>query len=302
MLGLDSVWLRWGQRPSGSMIVNQISDSWVTRYGLVLLLMTCGVGGEEPSKPLFSEQLPVLEAPFPVFDALLYRGKPTTVQLGLQPISVINAHAFWGPNQDRDEPIERQVRAAARWFPKDRIICLDVEHWSAKGPQVDQSIRKLKSILMWVRDERPDLVLGYYGVMPLRDYWRATREPADEQFKQWVAENRRLEELAQHVDVIFPSLYTFYVDEDGWQAYALANLKQARRYGKPVYAFLCPQFHDSNVKLKGQHLSGEYWAKQLRVCRMHADGVVIWGGWLQWWDDQAPWWWRTVRFLHEISH
>ena len=253
-----------------------------------------------------------LQKPFPVFDAMSYRGKPGRKALGLHRIYLLSSWRLWKNSQrDRDEPIEAQVRQAARKIPDDTLVCVDIEAWSVKGHDkvVLESIRKLKQVVSWVRQEKPGVKLGYYGLMPVTDYWRAIREPGSAKHKRWVADNKRMEELARDVDVIFPSLYTFYADEHGWKRYAAATIEQARRYGKPVYVFLWPQYHNSNKKVyrKGHWTSGigyfgsAYWRRQLELCAKHADGIVIWGGYKQRWDGTAAWWQETARFLKSLA-
>lgn len=38
-------------------------------------------------------------------------------------------------------------------------------------------------------------------------------------------------QLAEHVDFVAPSLYTFYRDRRGWKRHAKAYIKAARSYG-----------------------------------------------------------------------
>jgi hypothetical protein len=141
--------------------------------------------------------------------------------------------------------------------------------------------------------------IGYYGVPPIRDYWRALDPPNSQPYRAWQSANDQLQPLANAVDALFPSLYTFYDDQDGWTQYAIANLSEARRLarGKPVYAFIWPQFHNSNPVLGLKLIPGEFWALQLQTIAQHADGVVIWGGWQVLWDENAEWWQATRQFL-----
>ena len=57
-------------------------------------------------------------------------------------------------------------------------------------------------------------------------------------------ENDQLRPLAGAVDILFPSLYTFYTDQGGWVRYAYAQIAEARRNanGKPVYVFYGQQY------------------------------------------------------------
>jgi hypothetical protein len=82
--------------------------------------------------------------------------------------------------------------------------------------------------------------------------------------------------------------------------YALAILREARQYGKPVYAFLWPRYHDSNRFIGGQPISRKFWRKQLETVYRHADGVVIWDYDRSLWREYMPWWLETKAFL--LSH
>jgi len=113
----------------------------------------------------------------------------------------------------------------------------------------------------------------------------------------WRVRNLEMAQLADVADIIFPSLYTFYDNHAEWAVYARANIAEARKYGKPVIPFLWFEYHTS-TDLGGQLIDGDYWAKQLLVCRQEADGLVIWGGYLRSFDPKAPWWIETVKFLN----
>ena len=97
-------------------------------------------------------------------------------------------------------------------------------------------------------------------------------------------------------------LYTFYPLSEQWQKYAIENIKQAKIYGKPVYPFLWPQYHDSTI-YKGTYIYGALWQLELETCYTYADGAVIWGGWdmIAWkpeeWKDDAEWWTVTKKFI-----
>jgi len=153
-------------------------------------------------------------------------------------------------------------------------------------------------VLDWMHEEKPKLRIGYYGVLPIRDYWVPNRyTKADADYAAWQAGNRALRKLADHTDVIFPSLYTFYDDPKGWEKYAVANMEEARIYHKPVYPFLWPEYHDSNKSLSGKELPPDLWRRELEISRQYADGIVVWGGYKKDWREDALWWQETKRFM-----
>ena len=84
----------------------------------------------------------------------------------------------------------------------------------------------------------------------------------------WQKENDNVASIAKLADVLFPSIYTFYEDRNGWSKYAIAQIQEARRHadGKPVYVFLWPQYHESNKKLANTFLPGDYWRMEARYC------------------------------------
>lgn len=240
---------------------------------------------------------------FLVLDSLHLKGKPNLREYGIRPFHIIYASTIWPKGQSRDQPRENAMRALARRAAQTgRLVCIDIEHWPTEPGVSDdvvaESIQKYIQVADWMHHAEPGLRIGFYGVPPVREYWAIMSGP--EQVTQWQEANRRLEPLARHVDVIFPSLYTFYDDPEGWVKFAEANLKEARRYGKKVYAFLWPVYHDSNKELSGQFVPGDYWRLQLETCRQYADGIVLWAHPDQTWDEDAPWWVETKQFLEEL--
>lgn len=247
-------------------------------------------------------------SPFKTFDSTLYRDKPDLSAYGVMPMQNISAGNLtpsgWTQNQSLlPDRASVEMRASNLTQP---IAFLDIEHWPLKGSHdvVVETIVKYLTVYVWAKAKRPDVQMGYYGRPPIRDYWRAVKGQDDPDYILWMVENDKFQLLADMMDVLYPSLYTFYDNQSGWVKYATANLSESRRMskGRPVYAFLWPQYHDANATLKGQYLPADFWRLQLNTVKAHADGVVIWGGWSATgaapWDDQAPWWIETKDFLN----
>lgn len=150
----------------------------------------------------------------------------------------------------------------------------------------------------------PNVKIGYYGFPPIRDYWRAIKGDQRGGYQVWMAENMKLKPIADQVDILFPSVYTFYADQNGWRKYAIAQIHEAYRVGggKPVIVFLWPRFHNSNKLLKGTFLSADYWRLQLETARQYADGLVIWDGSKEKWREDFPWWGVTKDFMQTIRN
>ncbi len=247
--------------------------------------------------------------PFTVFDATAFVDKPDLAQYGLQRIAVIYPAYLWNPDRVADQAnlpdrslISPFVQLASQ---STGTVVIDIEQWPLVGDPsgVAESIAKYETVLRWFKIPIPTLQIGLYGVVPIRDYWDSIQPTNSPRYGAWQKENDKLAPIAQLSDVFFPSVYTFYEDRNGWLQYAIAQIREARRYsgGKPVYVFLWPQYHPSNKKLANGFLPGDYWRMELETARKYADGIVIWccsNG--QTWHDDAPWWLETQAFLKEV--
>ena len=279
---------------------------------------------KKPSTP----ESPAQGSPFQVFSALI-EDDSTLINAGADRVLVSYTGMFdrpagsspeeWTINEEKVRNYARRASAAGQ------PLVVDIEHWSVDirstdAAEVDAAIDRFLQIISWVKDERPDVEIGFYGLLPIREYWTPVQfqvaeewrsndptltgrqdwyaERAD-QMTQWHAANDRLQELADAVDFIAPSLYTFYDDVEAWSWYAEANLAEAASYGKPVYAFVWPKFHQGGWNA-GEMISPEFWQHQLDFIRQHADGVIIWGS-----PDMAsaktPWLATTLDFIDRLS-
>jgi hypothetical protein len=246
--------------------------------------------------------------PFPVFDATGFAHKPDLTQYGLERIMVLYPNFMWEGNKIPEAtslPDHTRITTFAQLANQTTdTVVIDIEHWPVVGDAVAVagSVKKYETVLQWFKTSAPGVSAGFYGVLPIRDYWRAIQPKGSPGYAVWQKEDDSRASIAPFVDALFPSVYTFYEDRSGWQNYAIAQIQEARRLsqGKPVYIFLWPQYHPSNKKLANTFLPGDYWRLELETARKYADGVVIWCcGNSQTWDDKAPWWLETQGFLKE---
>jgi hypothetical protein len=278
----------------------------------VLGLLAMAISGSQITAPIAQAQTLPLKKPFMVFDGTLYADKPDLSQYGIQPITITYAQQFgpdWFKQSERLPDKESVQRIARQAQTSTNRVVLDIEHWPLTGDpnQVQKSLSKYMTVLQWFKEAAPGLAVGYYGAPPLADYWRSLNAATSREGQSLSRENDRLKPLAGAVDILFPSLYTFYTDRGGWVRHAYAQIAEARRNGngKPVYVFLWPQYHDSNPSLGWGHLPADFWRLQLQMAKQYADGIVIWGGWGRnnrqaKWDDNAAWWRVTKEFMKKL--
>lgn len=248
-------------------------------------------------------------AGFTIFDGTLYVGKPDLSVYGIKPIKIIYESTLIDgskgsekkPNQVRIKKIAREIDGAGK------IVLLDIECWPLTERWADghaaENIEKYLTVLKWFKEAAPMSLVGYYGVAPLIDYWRAIAPPESNKYKSWQGENDSMKPIAGRADLLFPSIYTFYENKEAWVKYASSQIAEARRYGvnKAVYVCLWPKYHESNNIIGGQYIPRDYWELQLETVYRLADGIVIWGGWKEIWDDTATWWIATKSFAKRVN-
>jgi hypothetical protein len=250
----------------------------------------------------FARQLAVggSESRFTVFDGLLYKPMPDLRSLGMPKLLAIGN--TWRPGVSHDEVDPAGIADALHYIQRlTTDAYFDLEEWTLYGQPADAAarIQRHLQVAEIARETTPGLKFGFYGVVPTSPYWPILLNKTD-MIAAWRAMNRRSRAIADKVDYLFPSLYTFYNDPRGWETNARAVLKEARQLGKPVYPFLWPEFHDSNAQLKFQQIPAEFWRRELEVCRECADGLVLWGGFKEPWDEEAPWWLETRSFVNSL--
>jgi hypothetical protein len=286
-----------------------------------------------------------------IFDATKFRSQEHPL-LNLRPVRVVYGHEFWprGTTERGREklPPREHIEKLARGL-RGQLVCLDIEHWPIDIRKVEpevaaKSLARMAKIVDWMRAAEPSLRLGFYRLMPIRDVNVATDGTLKE-YQAWTRANAFVrnghvrgeavaEGLADKVDVVFPSLYTFRTDPNAWRKYAVANLEEARKFNKQVYPFIWPTYHNGSLiggegkwpadyreggkfaeqvnlnhvdpasfEFPNAAVSGEFWRMQLEICAEHADGAMIWTGSRQKWKNHATaaWWEVTQAFLQEQS-
>lgn len=225
-----------------------------------------------------------------LLDATTYANKPDT---GI-PRLYLTDREFYAPlpggGWDKRRGDEDRTRAMAR-AATGSLLCLDIEHLkldsrTASDAEIEAGIAHIAEIIGWVRDERPGMRLGLYGVMPIFEYWKQDdgwrrangrlRQSRDDASGRYIAEG-----LSDLVDVLFPSLYTFYADLPGWEKFAAGMAREARRFGKQACGFMHSRFHPNAQppELRGTLIPLPFYQRQCEVVAEHFDGLVQWDGW-----------------------
>jgi hypothetical protein len=240
----------------------------------------------------------------PVYDTTGYSDKNKTNESLFIPMKILYEDMLLpeGPNKINIVFLTRYAQS----LPSSKIpYILDIEAWKI-GPTVSDSVAnsnidKYITVIKTMKTARPDLQFGFFGVLPVMDVIRP-RVALRAELEQWHHANLRVKRIANYVDVVCPSPYTFYNDLNLWKNFTLFLMREAKMYGKPVLPFLWPEFMDC-TPFKGQFLPVSFWEEELMFAYNHGDGVCIWGGRNlvthepRVWDEKAGWWSVTKRLI-----
>lgn len=253
--------------------------------------------------PAVAAEVKVDKPNFTIRDGTRFRGNPNLSKYGLNNVVVAYEGELWSNRANKNEPDLKHIKS--NYIPKLRrqnpdVLVIDIERWplDAKTTVAERTatINKLKKVINLVRSEMPRLKIGMYMLMPERNYLAPTGDPKKSASRttKWRERNLQLMPLADAVDIIFPSLYTFEENVDKWNKYAIANLEAAKVYGKPVWPFLWMKYRDGKTDIPAA-----FWRNQLEVVYQHADGAVLWSmasSRIKF-DATAPWFRETSSFL-----
>ena len=237
-----------------------------------------------------------------IFEWVIARDRPDLDTIGLQPIQLLASWYFFETDESGDflldEVSEAVFSKRANEYLKDEEVfyVIDIEHWALGGePEVvDASLEKLRHVADMVHKYNPNLLIGFYRLLPRRDPYAAYAGPGTSRHEAWQVHNNQVAAaLRDAVDIIFPSLYVVHLGNQDqttaelWADYAEGNIQEARRIsgGKPVVPFLAlyyhPNgFHDSNHVLT-RNLKGWQWVEpelllyQMMRLDQLADGFVL---------------------------
>jgi hypothetical protein len=241
-------------------------------------------------------------ARFIVFDSLFHAGIPDLRSKGM--LKMPGSDHLWRNGVASTHVDPEAVRQTTRYLRSvSRYYFFDIENWLAPDSgdeQIEADVAKFLSVADIARSTAPDGKFGFYDVAPKRTYWGILlQKDRPDLLRAWRHMNDLSAPIAAKADFVLPSLYTFYNDPGGWETAAIAVLQDARRFGKPVYPVLTFEFHNS-TPLAGKQIPREFWRRELEVTRQYADGVVLWGGYREKWDEKADWWLETQEFLKTL--
>ncbi len=246
---------------------------------------------------------------FRIFNALLYVNAPDFKNICVGRINVLYAWRFFprgNKHGDLTLPSKKQLhKLIGDLKDNDSLTVIDIEHWPLKNkPQdiIEKSVENYIYLLKNLKGSLPNIKMGYYGVVPTKDFSRAKQNPESKSYKEWMRQNDNVIKIAELVDASFPSLYTINPVHDEWINRAIAHIDESHRIAprKPVYPFIWPNYHEQGGKYPCcVEVDRNYWRKQLELLRENSDGLVLWGGYKQEWNENSSWWKETILFLRE---
>jgi len=159
----------------------------------------------------------------------------------------------------------------------EKLRDLDLNHAEFK-----RALKLYLDILNIAKNERPNVKWGYYGI-PFTTYWERTPSFYDKNFK--------ISKLLTACDIFFPSLYTFYenneVPKDENKRYAIENTTESIKLGisfkKPVIPFIWHRYHPSNPRVGLKVIPDAEWFENIeniasvQVNGKKVDGILWWG-------------------------
>lgn len=259
--------------------------------------------------------------PFVVLNGTNFLNPPDDLDArGFHPLNMFYESGVEWVDGVRDWPMEGSVKKVATGTSTsafDQLAEFDFEsdpYWGSVFAPDDATRRrtahKLLTIAGWIRAANPEVKFGFYNFTPQQSVFE-TNDPA--RLEQWRQMHFDVfQPVADAVDHLSPQLYTFFPDgmmEDFWNkdAHEVIRLAKEMGKGKPVYPYVWMLVHGgADPKYWELDLPPAQFKRELQKIRDEgADGVIIWGAWKHGeqlaWDESAPWWVATQKFIQETA-
>jgi hypothetical protein len=216
----------------------------------------------------------------------------------------------WGPNADINTTF--LTKYAKSLAPSSVPYVIDIESWNF-GNSLESSdvtlakMAKYITVIDAMKTARPDLKFGYFGLLPQLSLLETTyTDDTNTTYQQKILDrmNNRYEltkELASHVDVLFPELYTYWLESHSYAYTSKVSTGiniYAIKYNKPVIPFLWPAYMPITGATAGDYLSDSYWALEFSTLwyNEHVSGIAIWSQ-VKPWDETLHWWQYTKQYI-----
>lgn len=237
---------------------------------------------------------------FVVQQSMTYKDKIDLSSFGVPFATIIYESSLLPENGDQPYDGVWLEQIAAKLTKGSLPVILDVERWkvyTTDKTKRKEATKKFINVITGIRNARPDLKFAFYSVVPYQTYWSYKNPNEARQRRAWRELDKfAKQDLVPHVDAIFPSLYTRQMDPEVWRKNAEETLIAAKKFNKPVYCFLWPQYWREDRL--GVYIPPEYWRVELETCKKLSDGIVIWNyDPNRKWDSTAPWWLETLNFM-----
>lgn len=235
---------------------------------------------------------------FRVFDGLMIKDKPNLFLKSFSRINVIYEDSLTKYDSNYPKNLSKRIinnekfnRSIKRANNNNYPICLDVESWPLYEKDLDINLKKYSSLLSQFKNKSLNKNIGYFGVLPYGNVYK---------------NDSRFNDIGNISSIAYPVFYTKSENKKLWLndvEKQLAIIKRNWPHLK-VYAFIWPQYHTNNPKLKGKYISQEMWNFQLEELYKRCDGVVIWMPPFDYsnrkainWDSSKPWYNTTLNFM-----
>ncbi|MCU4564448.1 hypothetical protein [Acinetobacter sp. WU_MDCI_Abxc222] len=160
-------------------------------------------------------------------------------------------------------------------------VCFDIE--TGTESHVETTLPLLLDALKMYRDFGGIAPIGVYGVLPEITPNTYLSETQKDYFRHM---NDKYEELANHVDYLFPTLYFYSLDDmKVWDAKAEFSIAEAKRFAKNREIKILPFLSTSTWVFPGHNtfkikpLSEVDMLHSLKYLKnLGADGVMLWEG------------------------
>lgn len=258
--------------------------------------------------------LSAISVPACAFDMMIhtgYKNTPAFTELGFVKSEIIYEQEIFAHKEDRSNPLSKRhyEKITNKLDETDGYAILDIEYWLKDWRRFNYKqkfnmVHRYADTLRETKKVNQNKKLGFFRVVPAWAHWDIIS--SQEHFNNWQRENELRQVIADSVDVLYPSLYTYHEEPEDWILWAKTIIAKARNManGKKVIPFIWPRFHQSSGPYRRgrKELPAHYWRAQLELVASIADGVVIWNGALGNkgnWDESERWWIETKAFMED---